>query len=160
MPNCLDEINEAFTWGAEFVYSDWCEILPDGSSGRYPEGWAFGYGQEYWADDLQTWVMVAPPINRTTLNHIVSAPNHVRAWSTDLYRKLGGHNVNLSIADDYELVVRTALKTDLVHIPKMLYRQHIGAHTAQRQRNALIQALVRQISDEYSERLDDKYGAL
>jgi hypothetical protein len=68
--------------------------------------------------------------------------------------------VNLSIADDYELVVRTALKTDLVHIPKMLYRQHIGAHTAQRQRNALIQALVRQISDEYSERLDDKYGAL
>ena len=160
MPNCLEEIDKAFQAGAEFVYSDWCEILPSGASGRYPEGWAFGYGSEYWADDLQTWVMKAPPINRTTLSHIVSVPNHVRAWSADLYRRIGGHNIDLSIADDYELIVRTALETDLIHIPKMLYRQHIGAHTAQRQRNALIQALVRQISNEYSDRLDAKFGAL
>jgi hypothetical protein len=160
MPNALELIAKEFEAGAEFVYSDWCEILPDGQSGRYPEGWAFGYGGEYWADELQLWVMKAPPINRTTINHIVSAPNHVRAWSADLYRRIGGHNVNMVIADDYELVVRTALETDLVHIPKMLYKQHIGGHTAQRQRNALIQALVRQISDEYSDRLDVKFGAL
>lgn len=159
-PDALDSVSEAFAWGAGFVYSDWCEILPDGQSGRYPDGWGFGFGGHYWDPEHQVWAMMAPEVNRKTLSHITSAPNHLRAWSADLYRRMNGHNVNMPIADDYELVVRTALETDLVYIPKMLYKQHIGAHTAQRQRNGLIQELVGKISAEYSERLDDKYGSL
>lgn len=158
--DCLELVGSAVDDGAEFVYSDWCEILPDGQSGRYPDGWAFGYGDHYWDDEHGVWAMKAPPINRTTINHIVSAPNHVRAWTTDLYHRLGGHSCDYPIADDYELMVRTALETDMRHIPKMLYKQHIGAHTAQRQRNGLIQELVRQISFIYAEDLDEKFGSL
>jgi glycosyltransferase involved in cell wall biosynthesis len=159
-PDCLQKVAEAFDKGAKFVYSDWCEILPSGESGRYPSGWAFGYGSDYWDEKNQVWGLRVDTVNRTTLNHIVSAPNHVRAWDAKLYRNIGGHNPSLVVADDYELVVRTALATTLVHIPEVLYIQNIGGHTAQRQRNGLIQQLVAQISESFKGQLDDKYGPL
>ena len=155
--DALQLVADAFTKPEiGFVYSDWCEILPNGESGVYPDGWAFGYGGKYW--DRGVWVMRAPQINSTTLGHIVSAPNHIRAWRSDVYRKLGGHNPKLEVADDYELVVRTALQTDIAYIPKMIYRQHIGKHSAQRQKNALIQELVAEISETYREQIIAKYG--
>jgi len=159
-PDALNFVAKEFHDGAAFVYSDWCEILPTGESGRYPDGWAFGYGDHYWDEEHSVWAMKAPPINRTTINHIVSAPNHLRAWDAGLYRNLGGHSPDYPIADDYELVVRTALQTELIHLPKMLYKQHIGAHTAQRQRNNLIQQLVAQISAEHKDTLDSRFGPL
>jgi glycosyltransferase involved in cell wall biosynthesis len=140
-----------------FVYSDWTEILPDGQSGKYPDGWAFGFGEHYWDENLQLWGSRVAEINPTTLGHIVSAPNHVRAWRASVYRELGGHNPKLEIADDYELVVRTALVTDFAHIPKVIYKQHVGGHTAQRQQNDKIQQYVEVISEEYRQDIEEKY---
>lgn len=152
--DCLQEIHDAFhNPEVGFVYSDWCEILPDGQTGKYPEGWAFGYGTEYLHDGM--WVMSTPPINATTIRHIVSAPNHVRAWRASVYRQIGGHNPELPVADDYELCVRTVLATKTHHIRKLLYRQHIGGHTAQRQKNADIQRLVGEISARFDCRLTE-----
>lgn len=149
-PNCLSELEEAFADPeVGFVYSDWCELFADGTSGRYPKGWAFGYGDDYWSEQYRCWVMAAPPINATTMSHIVSAPNHVRAWRASVYRQLNGHDPTLSVADDYELCVRTFLHTRMVRIPKLLYKQHIGPMTAQRTRNQLIQTLVADISARY-----------
>lgn len=155
-PNALAEIQAAFDAApyAGFVYSNCAELLPEGGSGKYPEGWAFGYGFERWNDEYGVWEMIAPELNRVTLGHIVSVPNHVRAWRSDVYRRIGGHNIDLPVADDYELIVRTYLTTRCVHIDKLLYLQHIGAHTAQRKRNDLIQQLVAQISAKYSAALD------
>lgn len=151
-PDALIEIANAFeNPDVGFVYSDWCEVLPDGETGKYPEGWAFGFGSEYEQDGL--WVMSAPPINATTIRHIVSAPNHVRAWRAEVYRRIGGHDPFLPVADDYDLCVRTVLATKTHHIPKLLYKQHIGAHTAQRQRNAQIQVLVESIANKYDDAL-------
>jgi glycosyltransferase involved in cell wall biosynthesis len=156
-PDCLEVVKDFMDNGAEFVYSDWCELFPDGTSGKYPDGWAFGYGNHYWDSEHGVWAMKAPWINRTTISHIVSAPNHVRAWTSELYHRLGGHNVELPIADDYELCVRTALATDMVYIPQMLYKQHIGSHTAQRQRNGLIQELVAKIAAEFKDQIEAKF---
>lgn len=158
--DALQLVHNSVQDGAEFVYSDWCEILPDGQSGRYPDGWAFGFGAHYWDEEHNVWAMKAPVVNRITINHIVSAPNHLRAWTSDLYHRIRGHSCEYEIADDYELMVRTALATKMVYIPKMLYKQHIGNHTAQRQRNGLIQELVRQIAFIYKEDLDEKFGEL
>ena len=140
-----------------FVYSDWTEILPDGQSGKYPDGWAFGFGEHYWDENLQLWGSRVAEINATTLGHIVSAPNHVRAWRASVYRELGGHNPQLEIADDYELVVRTSLVTEFAHIPKVIYKQHVGGHTAQRQQNDKIQQYVAAISEKYKQDIEEKY---
>lgn len=157
-PDALEAIGKAFDDPeVGFCYSDWCEILPDGLSGRYPEGWAFGYGSDYWSTEHGVWVMRAPELNAVTLGHIVSAPNHVRAWRASTYREIGGHDPKLPVADDYDLVVRTALATSCVKIPKMLYRQHIGPTTAQRSRNGQIQALVGDLSRRYASEIADRY---
>lgn len=158
MPDALVSINVAFsdpTVG--FVYSDWSEVFADGTTGRYPDGWAFGYGSDY-LDPEWGWVMSAPPINRITMSHIVSAPNHARAWRASTYRTVGGHDPRLTVADDYDLVVRTILAADWCHIPRLLYRQHIGPWTAQRQRNDLIQLVVADIAERYAPDLDARLG--
>jgi glycosyltransferase involved in cell wall biosynthesis len=157
-PDALAEIAAAFeNPQIGFAFSDWCEILPDGQSGVYPDGWGLGYGYKYWTGDV--WALSIPLINEESLSHIVAVPNHVRAWRASTYRELGGHNQDLSIADDYELIIRTALYTRWHHIPKMLYRQHIGKHTAQRQRNAEIQTKVAEIHAQYKTHIAAKFGA-
>lgn len=157
-PDCLASVHEAFSDpSVGFVYSDWCEILPDGQSGKYPPGWAFGYGSEYWSEEHGVWAMSAPEVNPTTIRHIVSAPNHVRAWRSSVYDALGGHDPSLPVADDYDLVVRTFLATRFRHIPRMLYRQHIGPSTAQRVRNEQIQVLVDGIAGRYDGAISDRF---
>jgi hypothetical protein len=104
--------------------------------------------------------MSAPEVNARTIRHIVSAPNHVRAWRSSVYDALGGHDPSLPVADDYDLVVRTFLATRFAHIPRMLYRQHIGPSTAQRVKNSQIQELVARIADRYDGAIDARLGQL
>ena len=155
--DCLAKVNAAMQGDIGFVYSDCCEILPSGESTRYPEGWAFGYGSDYWSEQYQCWVMRAPEINRVTMSHIVSVPNHVRCWNRELYHQLRGHNPQLSVADDYELIVRTCLASQMCHIPEMLYIQHIDPKSAQRERNAIIQEIVPVIHSLYADALDARF---
>jgi len=160
--DCLRSIYDTFREKPEtkFVYSNWAEINEEGQSCRYPAGWAFGYGSDYWDDVHQKWTMNAPEINRTTVSHIVSAPNHVRVWNAQFYKEIGGHNPYLVVADDYELVLRTVLATkDIVKINKLLYIQHINSGTAQRVYNNLIQFKVPHIHAMYSDQLDQRFYA-
>jgi glycosyltransferase involved in cell wall biosynthesis len=152
-PDALATINTAFQHHPDigFVYSDWAEINPAGEWCRYPDGWAYGYGDQYRLNGR--WVMKAPPVNDVTIRHIVSAPNHVRAWRASVYRALGGHDSTLPVADDFELIVRTYLHTRMAHISKLLYKQYISPHTAQRQRNGLIQTLVADIAAKYADQI-------
>jgi O-antigen biosynthesis protein len=151
-PTALEQIAGAFQdLEVGFVFSDWSEINEAGESCRYPEGWAFGYGSEYERDGI--WVMSAPEINNITSRHIVSMPNHVRAWRSSVYHAIGGHSTEFPVADDYELCVRTILNTKWKHIAEPLYRQHIRSGSAQRTKNALIQQLVAQIADRYKDDL-------
>lgn len=151
-PTALDDIVAAFDdESVGFVYSDWAEINAQGESCRYPEGWAFGYGSDYWDEAAGVWVMRAPDINATTMSHIVSAPNHVRAWRASAYALAGGHDATLRVADDYDLCVRTYLTTRMIRVPRLLYTQHIGETTAQRVHNAEIQERVAEISSKYSD---------
>lgn len=161
-PDALAIISSTFSDNKDigFIYSDWCEILPNGQSGIYPKGWAFGYGSEYWSDEHGVWVMSAPEINETTIRHIVSAPNHVRAWRSSVYRNLNGHDPSYIVADDYELIIRTFLNTKFKHIPRLLYKQHIGPHTAQRIKNDLIQKYVAEISAKYDTEITKRFEDL
>jgi len=101
-------------------------------------------------------VALAPPITWETIRHIVSTPNHLRAWRTALYRRIGGHDHRLPVADDYDLVVRTFLYGTLAHIPRPLYVQHhspAGTNTSRR-RNDEIQRRVEQIAVKYRDAID------
>lgn len=150
--DCLEEIYNAFqNPEIGFVFSNWCEINEHGQSCRYPEGWGFGYGSDYWDETHNVWTMKSPELNSVTISHIVSMPNHVRAWRASIYKELNGHSDKYEVADDYELMVRTVLYTKYKHIDKLLYKQYINSGTAQRTRNTLIQQLVAEISSKYKD---------
>ena len=112
---------------AGFFYTDSVEVNQYWKSLTYGKPFALWYG-EYRKYNYRghNWdVAIQPNINPKTIRHIVGVPNHVRAWRRDVYFQIGGHNRDLSIADDYELIVRTFLHTKMCKIAELGYIQFI-----------------------------------
>lgn len=161
LPEALRYVVEAFLKfpDAKFVYSDCAEIDQHHNSLTYGDNFAFGYGS-YRDEEFNGRIYKAvntQNINPKTIRHIVGVPNHLRAWDRFFYHSIGGHNRNLSIADDYELLVRTFLKTKYVRIPKMLYLQFFHNSNTQNDSRADIQRRVREISTYYNEKIRDRF---
>jgi glycosyltransferase involved in cell wall biosynthesis len=142
---------------AGFLYTDCAEVFEGGRNFTYREGWAFGYGSytdvEYKGKLYKS--ANAPNINAKTIRHIISAPNHIRAWRKSFYESIGGHNKELHVADDYEIMVRTFLKTRMVRVPKLCYLQYIS-NTTQQKRNKDIHRHVRSIRVHYDRMIHDR----
>jgi len=60
------------------------------------------------------------------------------------------------VADDYEIMVRTFLKTRMVRLPKLCYLQYIG-NTAQEERAAEIRRHVRSIKIHYDRMIHERF---
>src|SRR5262249_918630 len=150
--------------GAGFYYTDFAEVDTHLNPLRYHGGsWAFGLGtyrkEMFRGQELD--VANAPGISPKTIRHIVGAPNHLRAWRRDIYFKIGGHNRQLHVADDFEIMMRTFLETMMVHIPHLGYVQyHDGGQNTQRLRNQDIQRHVRFLSWRYDRRIHERFLAL
>lgn len=151
---------------AGFIYNDSVEVQEDWTSLTYGEGFSLGYGKYRKVNYKEfIWdVVVTSNINPKTIRHIVGVPNHVRVWRRDVYFAIGGHNRDLSIADDYELIVRTFLHTKFVKIPKLgyiqfIYNNHTGQNTHDLSR-ADIQRRVRTIMYYYNERISKRFEEL
>jgi glycosyltransferase involved in cell wall biosynthesis len=142
---------------AGFLYTDCAEIYENGTSHTYRAGWAFGYGSytdvEYKGKLYKSGS--AGNLNAKTIRHIVSSPNHIRAWRKPFYESIGGHNKELHVADDYEIMVRTFLKTRMIRVPKLCYFQYIS-NTAQRIRNKDIHRHVRSIRAHYDRMIHER----
>jgi O-antigen biosynthesis protein len=166
--NCtMDLINatKAFP-DAGFFFNDSVEVNENWESLTYDDGFAFGYGK-YRKETYRGYewdVAITQNINPKTIRHIVGVPNHVRAWRRDTYFAVGGHNRDLAIADDYELVVRTFLHTKICKIPKIgyiqfIYNNHSGQNTHDLSR-ADIQRRVRSIMYHYNDRIAKRFEEL
>jgi hypothetical protein len=134
-------------------YTDWAELVDGVDDQWYGDTFAFNFGHYVTqnVDGAKRLVAVSPELNGHTVRHIVSMPNHLRAWRTDFYRSIGGHNPNLPIADDYELTLRSFLATRIVHIHHCSYIQHFRSDNSNTQfaRFASIQSAVKAISEIY-----------
>jgi glycosyltransferase involved in cell wall biosynthesis len=143
----------------KFVYSDCVEIDENHNSLTYADGFSFGYGQ--YRDELYRGriykVANTSNINPFSIRHIVGVPNHFRAWDRVFYHSIGGHNRRLTIADDYELVVRSFLKTKFVCIRKLLYLQFYHNSNTQNITRKDIQRRVRSISNYYNKKINDRF---
>lgn len=168
VPWCTEDLYKAAKKHPEagFFFNDTLEVDENWNSLTYPEGFALGYGsyrKEEYAGKMMD-VSNQQNINPKTIRHIVGVPNHVRAWRRSTYFEIGGHNRNLTIADDYELVIRTFLKTITCKIPKLGYVQFLynnanGQNTHNLSR-ADIQRRVRTISYYYNDHIKDRFEEL
>lgn len=155
----LDSIVKGFRQfpHAGFLYTHCAEIFENGVNHTYRNGWAFGYGS-YTVVGYRGKLYrsgSAGNINAKTIRHIVSCPNHVRVWRKSFYESIGGHNKELHVADDYELMVRTFLNTRMIRIPKLCYIQYIG-NSAQKARNGDIHRHVRSIRTYYDKVIHER----
>ncbi len=167
-PDCTYYLHKASQQHPEigFFYTDNAECDENWNSLHYPNGFAFGYGkyEKFDVNGFNFDSCIAPPINPKTIRHIVGVPNHIRAWRRDVYFQIGGHNRDLAIADDYELLVRTFLGTLMMRIPRMCYVQFIYNNTTGRNTHDLsradIQRRVRTIMYYYNERIAKRFEEL
>jgi hypothetical protein len=142
---------------AGFLYTDCAEIYENGTSHTYRKGWAFGYGSysdvEYKGKLYKSGS--AGNLNAKAIRHIVSSPNHIRAWRKSFYESIGGHNKELHVGDDYEIMVRTFLKTRMIRVPELCYIQYIS-NTAQQTRNKDIHRHVRSMRGHYDRMIHER----
>lgn len=168
VPTCTEDLFNASQKHPEvgFFYTDSAEIDQNWNSLKYGPGFAFSYGhyvtENVLGKDFE--VAVSSNINPKTIRHIVGVPNHVRAWRRETYFEIGGHCRDLAIADDYELIVRTFLKTEMMRIPRLGYLQFIyddgnttNSHNLAR---ADIQRRVRTIMWFYNEKIKARFEEL
>jgi SAM-dependent methyltransferase len=126
-PNCLAELKKAyadkevgFVFSRDAVLGDFVPYNPE-------------YG---WAYDMFNWggrslySMNAMPLYPGRLGEIYFAPDHVRSWRKDVYDSIGGHNEELEICDDLDLMHRLYMVTKFHYVPKVLYIYRIdGGNT-------------------------------
>lgn len=162
LTHCFDRLINAYRKypDAGFFYSDCVECFED-TNATFMYGPYFGLGfgsyyRQWWNNDWH-YVYKTHRNNPRVIRHIVGVPNHFRCWTKRAYNQLNGHNPDLQVADDYELIVRTFLQYQWVHIPELLYIQYRnnGGDNFTMHRNKLIQYLV----DKVRWRLEDKIHA-
>jgi glycosyltransferase involved in cell wall biosynthesis len=148
-----------------FFYTNCVEVDENYNCLKYPDGFALGYGKYRKTFDKSVmWEYeesICVGVNPKTIRHIVGVPNHIRAWRRDVYHKIGGHNRRLTIADDYELIVRTFLNTKFCHIDacgyiQFIYNNESGQNTHDATRGD-IQRRVRTIAQHYNHDIANRF---
>ena len=153
-PDCLEELNKAYQdQEIGFVYSD-AAIYDDNFVPYLAEhGWTYYH---YKFRDKNLCVMNSWRPTSQALSFIWYAPDHVRSWRKSVYRQVGGHNVEMSICDDHELMIRTYLNTKMYHIQKPLYIYRVYGDNTYLERNAQIQTKTVDLYYEYGYQLAEK----
>jgi glycosyltransferase involved in cell wall biosynthesis len=132
LPNTLQDASSAFVKHPDvgFVYMDFTNIYENGSNFSYGDFISKGYGGYYMEKYNGSWVNVyiTPNLNNITLSHIVCLPNHPRIWRKSVIDTLGSYSEFLPICDDQELLMRTAMQTKCIKIPKLSYVQYMNAN--------------------------------
>ena len=134
-----------------FFYSSCLELAPDGNDRLFRQDCGWEYAQS--RDTGRRYNRCFPATARS-LCEIFYAPNHVRAWTREAYRKAGGHNPTLHVCDDQELMIHTYLTgSEFVRHDEPLYVQHLQAGSTQLEANADIQKEQARIRDYYTDAL-------
>lgn len=149
-PDCLEELYKAFqdpTVG--FVYSDSITYHVNNEFTPYDAHYGWTYKKVMWRGKEHYSMNSFAPTSHS-MAYIWYAPDHVRAWRKSVYVSIGGHNVNLDICDDHELVIRTYLNTKMHHINKPLYVYRITGNNTWLERNQAIQDTTRELFKKYA----------
>lgn len=167
-PDCFEMLLKAFHDypDSDFVYSLAVELKgPNEDTIIYGDGWGHGEGltkSEIIKGKYHTF-SATPDITPYTIRTIYAMPNHVRCWKRDFYHKIGGHNMDLSVLDDMELIIRTFLYGKITKVDKVLYIQYEGEgergvskDNTQSNRFGEIQRTVWLLKEVYDKKIHDR----
>ncbi len=126
-PDALEEVLYAFDTDDDLslVYSNFAEFF-NGTWDPHVYNTRFGWRYRDFTcyNRLFKEALCFPP-SAHSIASILFAPNHIRAWRTEHYKAVGGHDATLPVADDHDLVCRLYLYGKVRHIDKCLYLYRI-----------------------------------
>jgi len=156
-PDCLEELKKAYESDPEvgFVYSDNAVLQMEGEFIPYDSSGGWTWREFEWKGQTLPAMHSFEPTAQA-LSYIWYAPDHVRSWRKEVYIEVGGHNPELSICDDHELMMRTYLITKMKRVPKVLYIYRITGNNTWLERNEAIQVKTVDLFREYGQRLAER----
>lgn len=164
VPGILEKIADAASRGAGFIYSDAAVFSEGQSPGKiHPIGYNENYGWETYSFRVYGKDFIATrafDISARSLCEVYYAPDHVRCWSAEAYKRAGGHDAELEVGDDHDLICRTYLagiKFAHTNSCGYLYRTHPG--NTVKSHNAKIQEQQYANRDKYLYQLIDAWTA-
>lgn len=151
--NCLEELEKAYqNQDYGFVYSDNAVYHMEDKFIPYNPAYGWTYKDFEWNGKNLISMNSFEPSSHS-LSYIWYAPDHVRSWRRDVYKELGGHNVELPVCDDHELLIRTYLKTKMYRIPKTLYIYRVTGNNTSIQKNTEVQIKTKELFNQYAQKL-------
>ena len=158
-PDCLEELNKAFDSETDFAYSNFANVTWDGRPFRYSDGHGWLY-RPYFLDGKEYEEVVSFPPSPSAFSKIWYQPNHIRAWRKDHYFAIGGHNPNLDVLDDQDLMCKSYIAArKITHVDKCLYLYHVHPeNTCYGQKNAKIQIETWNLHDKYFYAMCEKWA--
>lgn len=162
MPNCLERVQEEFDKDPEIcmVYSNSAN-MDTRTDPWLPVVWSEEYGWSYreleWKGRKILEARSAPPYPQS-ISRIWFAPNHVRAWRAADYNEMGGHDQQMLICDDHDMVQRSYLYGKISHIDECLYIYRVHGDNTWLQHQEMIQDTMWDTHDKYIERMMAKWA--
>lgn len=161
-PTCIEEVLLAFQThpNVGFVYSDTVRFKDDGSRSMHFSA-AYGWEEQRRVEmgRLVGWTQPSFDVTPQSLARIWYAPDHVRAWRRETYAELDGHNSDYEVCDDYELLLRTYLHTEMHHIREPLYWYRVREDsTSAASANSRIQEIQFALGNEYRVRIAETWA--
>lgn len=161
----LQKIKDKFQQGAGFVYSDTAVFkFKSGIEPKIgmmvsfePLTWSKQHGWESYPITVYGHKLLASrcfEISPRALCEIYYCPDHVRAWSRKAYYEAGGHNRDLSVCDDQELMIKTYLNgSQFEHTGGCHYLYRMFETNTVVTRNKEIQTLCKQLKEKHTQAL-------
>ena len=128
--DCLEEMNLAYQDSeVGCVYSEDCKLQTNGEFQPYSPYYGWSWYETEW-HGIKMKAMRNFEASSHSMSMIYWQPNHVRSWRKEVYHSLGGHNKELDILDDQDIIARTYLVTKMKNIPKPLYIYRIDGENS------------------------------
>ncbi|AEC53036.1 glycosyl transferase [Synechococcus phage S-CRM01] len=160
LPHCLTRLAEEFqdsevgfvgSDNAKLHYAD--KFIPYDSS----FGWQH---RKVTIDGKELWAPLTFQPSSHSLCLIWFAPDHVRAWRASVYREIGGHNKEMEVLDDQDLMIRTYLRSKFIQLNEVLYIYRITGDNTWLAKSKDIQKQTVMLRDVWSRRLAERDAEL
>lgn len=162
MPTACERVQEVFDSDEDlcFCYSNSAN-MDTRNEPWTPVTWDPAYGWSYreieWKGRILTEARSAPPYPQS-ISRIWFAPNHLRAWRTTDYWKIGGHDQSMQISDDHDMILRSYLYGNIYHIDECLYIYRVHGDNTWLQHQLKIQDTMWANHDKYIEPMMMKWS--
>lgn len=141
-PRTLEQIGREVDKGAGFIYSDTAVF---GEKDLKAIGYDPSYGWQHYPVRIYghlLWATKNFDLSARSLAEVHFAPDHVRCWTQAAYKQAGGHDPNLPVGDDHDLMCRTYLTgAKFAHTGHCGYMYRVHGNNSVSKYNREIQAI-------------------